>query len=255
VLGLRAAEHLERVRSRSTGKERDAESGNDYFEARYYSSAMGRFMSPDWSAKEEPVPYAKLDDPQTLNLYSYVQNNPLIHVDADGHCGEDACVIEGGATLYFAGAALLAGGAAVLRTPEGQRSLSTFTNAVSENFSSNVSALKNKITSVFSKTQHEATNEAKKDAGVPTSQQPSSQKTVPVTDSNGKQIVTDGKPQTSRETTHTTGDGKTVVIQVHGQGHTYPDGGTVGPHVNVRPVEDTRHGTVDGTKPHYPFTK
>ncbi len=71
-----------------TGKERDAESGNDYFEARYYSSAMGRFMSPDWSAKEEPVPYAKLDNPQTLNLYSYVQNNPLTRVDADGHCGD-----------------------------------------------------------------------------------------------------------------------------------------------------------------------
>ncbi len=69
-----------------TGKERDTESGNDYFEARYYSSAMGRLMSPDWSAKEEPVPYAKLDDPQSLNLYSYVENNPLIHVDADGHC-------------------------------------------------------------------------------------------------------------------------------------------------------------------------
>lgn len=33
--------------SRTTGKERDIESGNDYFEARYYSSAMGRFMSPD----------------------------------------------------------------------------------------------------------------------------------------------------------------------------------------------------------------
>jgi RHS repeat-associated protein len=68
-----------------TGKERDAESGNDYFEARYYSSAMGRFMSPDWSAKEEPVPYAQLADPQSLNLYSYVRNNPLIRVDADGH--------------------------------------------------------------------------------------------------------------------------------------------------------------------------
>ena len=47
-----------------TGKERDAESGNDYFDARYYGSAMGRFMSPDWSAKEEPVPYATMDDPQ-----------------------------------------------------------------------------------------------------------------------------------------------------------------------------------------------
>ena len=68
-----------------TGKERDSESGNDYFEARYYSSAMGRFMSPDWSAKEDPVPYAKLDNPQTLNLYAYVQNNPLFKPDLDGH--------------------------------------------------------------------------------------------------------------------------------------------------------------------------
>jgi len=68
-----------------TGKERDAESGNDYFFARYYSSAMGRFMSPDWSAKQEPVPYAKLDNPQSLNLYAYVLNNPLTHVDPDGH--------------------------------------------------------------------------------------------------------------------------------------------------------------------------
>ena len=73
-----------------TGKERDTESGNDYFDARYYSSAMGRFMSPDWSAKVEPVPYAKLDDPQSLNLYAYVLNNPLSGVDADGHtCGEN----------------------------------------------------------------------------------------------------------------------------------------------------------------------
>jgi len=30
-----------------TGKERDSESGNDYFSARYYSSGIGRFMSPD----------------------------------------------------------------------------------------------------------------------------------------------------------------------------------------------------------------
>ena len=68
-----------------TGKERDTESGNDYFGARYYASSMGRWMSPDWSAKYEPVPYAKLGDPQTLNLYSYVLNNPLTHFDPDGH--------------------------------------------------------------------------------------------------------------------------------------------------------------------------
>jgi RHS repeat-associated protein len=85
ALGFRAALHLERIRSRYTGKERDIESGNDYFGARYYSSSMGRFMSPDWSAKMEPVPYAKLDNPQSLNLYAYVGNNPLIRIDKDGH--------------------------------------------------------------------------------------------------------------------------------------------------------------------------
>ena len=71
-----------------TGKERDAESGLDYFGARYYASSMGRFMSPDFNAADDdldPVPYADLNNPQSLNLYSYVQNNPLSHKDADGH--------------------------------------------------------------------------------------------------------------------------------------------------------------------------
>jgi RHS repeat-associated protein len=68
-----------------TGKERDTESGNDYFGARYYASTMGRWLSPDWSAKVEPVPYAKLDDPQSLNLYAYLMNSPLDGVDEDGH--------------------------------------------------------------------------------------------------------------------------------------------------------------------------
>jgi RHS repeat-associated protein len=85
ALGLRAALHLERVKSRYTGKERDSESGNDYFGARYYSSAMGRFMSPDWSPFPMPVPFALRENPQTLNLYNYVLNNPLKSVDRYGH--------------------------------------------------------------------------------------------------------------------------------------------------------------------------
>ena len=68
-----------------TGKERDTESGNDYFGARYYFSTTGRFLSPDWSAKAEPVPYAKFGDSQSLNLYTYSRNNPLTLVDPDGH--------------------------------------------------------------------------------------------------------------------------------------------------------------------------
>ncbi len=68
-----------------TGKERDSESGLDYFGARYYSNGLGRFVTPDWSAVPVPVPYADLGDPQSLNQYSYVRNIPTVKVDADGH--------------------------------------------------------------------------------------------------------------------------------------------------------------------------
>jgi RHS repeat-associated protein len=63
-----------------TSKERDAESGLDYFGARYYSSAQGRFTSPDEfkggfldafsgqaAFQPGPLPYADISDPQTLN--------------------------------------------------------------------------------------------------------------------------------------------------------------------------------------------
>jgi RHS repeat-associated protein len=63
-----------------TGKERDTESGNDYFGARYYTSSMGRFMSPDPSQ----LFFADPTNPQSLNLYSYVRNNPLINKDSTG---------------------------------------------------------------------------------------------------------------------------------------------------------------------------
>jgi RHS repeat-associated protein len=91
-----------------TGKERDAESGLDYFGARYYGGALGRFTSPDWNGKPEPVPYAKLDNPQTLNQYAYVLNSPLGKADSDGHCPWCLALAGGGALaeespLAFAG--------------------------------------------------------------------------------------------------------------------------------------------------------
>ncbi len=78
--------------SRYTGKERDSETNNDDFGARYYSSAFGRWTSPDWSAIPAPVPYANLTNPQTLNLYAMVRDNPETFVDLDGHCPQ--CVEE-----------------------------------------------------------------------------------------------------------------------------------------------------------------
>jgi RHS repeat-associated protein len=72
-----------------TQKERDPETGeangNDYFGARYYQSIMGRFLSPDWAYVPAAVPFGNVTIPQSLNLYSYVRNNPLRLTDANGH--------------------------------------------------------------------------------------------------------------------------------------------------------------------------
>ncbi len=62
-----------------TAKERDDESGLDYFLARYYRSSLGRFNSVDpGKAGADP------SNPQSWNAYAYVNNNPLIFVDPDG---------------------------------------------------------------------------------------------------------------------------------------------------------------------------
>jgi RHS repeat-associated protein len=89
-------------RSYFTGHERDVESatddnpdGLDYMMARYYSSGLGRFMSPD------PLPGHMLD-PQTLNRYVYAGNNPIRFTDPTGldfylKCkGKDSDTCQGG---------------------------------------------------------------------------------------------------------------------------------------------------------------
>jgi RHS repeat-associated protein len=83
-----------------TSKERDSETRLDYFGARYMSSAQGRFTSTDefsWIGTADaftgepvrqlnPLPYADINNPQSLNKYVYVLNNPLRYTDPDGHC-------------------------------------------------------------------------------------------------------------------------------------------------------------------------
>lgn len=73
------------------GKELDDETGLYNFGARYYSPGIGRYMSPDWSARPTAIPYANIYDPQTLNLYNFGRNNPLSMRDPDGHCPGDDC--------------------------------------------------------------------------------------------------------------------------------------------------------------------
>jgi len=59
-----------RTRSGQAGKERDPESGLDYFVARHYASSPARFMSAD------PL-FGSPGNPQSLNRYAYTLNNPL----------------------------------------------------------------------------------------------------------------------------------------------------------------------------------
>jgi len=95
AMGYSAADS---TKQKFTGKERDTESGLDYFLARYYSSAQGRFTSPDEftggphdlfafsdQASANPTFYADSSNPQSLNKYQYAYNNPLRYADRDGH--------------------------------------------------------------------------------------------------------------------------------------------------------------------------
>jgi RHS repeat-associated protein len=80
ALGMPVCLRRNGIGSRSSSKERDAETGLDFFGARYYSGAQGRFTSPD----PLYIEYRRLRDPQQLNLYGYVRNNPLRFTDPTG---------------------------------------------------------------------------------------------------------------------------------------------------------------------------
>jgi RHS repeat-associated protein len=75
------------VNQKFTGKERDAESGLDYFGARYYGSALGRFASTDLLG----INLIRVLNPQRLHKYAYAVNNPLAFTDPDG---KDAIVFK-----------------------------------------------------------------------------------------------------------------------------------------------------------------
>jgi RHS repeat-associated protein len=84
VVGYGADEGL---RQKFTAKERDSESGLDFFSERYFSSAQGRFTSED----PEVIP-RDITNPQVWNKYAYTLNNPLKNVDPDGQASVPAVV-------------------------------------------------------------------------------------------------------------------------------------------------------------------
>ncbi len=69
-------------RLRFTGQEEDPETGLYYYGARYYNPALGRFISPDSVV-------ARPENPQNLDRYSYVRNNPVKLVDPSGYYDTD----------------------------------------------------------------------------------------------------------------------------------------------------------------------
>ena len=83
------------VGQKFTSKERDAETGLDYFGARYMLSAQGRFTSPD-----APFADQHAADPQSWNMYAYIRNNPLKSIDPNGAACFDG---NGGCGDYILG--------------------------------------------------------------------------------------------------------------------------------------------------------
>jgi RHS repeat-associated protein len=66
-----------------TGKERDGDTGLDYFGARYYFAGIGRFTTPDVPGVDQYLAY-----PQSWNRYAYVRNAPLTFIDPTGLQGQ-----------------------------------------------------------------------------------------------------------------------------------------------------------------------
>jgi RHS repeat-associated protein len=87
-----------------SGKERDAESGNDYFGERYLDNTAGRFLTVD--------PVIHLNDPQSFNAYVYTLNDPVNLIDPDG---ADSFKFENGALV---GDNAWAFGVAMYNTPK-----------------------------------------------------------------------------------------------------------------------------------------
>ena len=75
----------DKVRQQFTAKERDVETGLDYFGARYYGNLLGRFTSAD-----PLIASGRASLPQSWNRYAYALNSPLRLIDPDGLMERDS---------------------------------------------------------------------------------------------------------------------------------------------------------------------
>ena len=108
------AQPLPAYRVLFTGKERDFETGQDYFGARYYGADVARFTTVDPELNIE----GSLVNPQKWNRYAYVLNNPLRYTDPDGREPVTIAIGVGWAGWVGIGAAVSTG--AWLLSPPGR---------------------------------------------------------------------------------------------------------------------------------------
>ena len=84
---------LQETPFRYSGEYWDESTGLQYLRARWYDPSVGRFINEDTYE-------GQIDNPLTLNLYTYVYNNPLLYTDPTGHCGINSlrnasdCVVD-----------------------------------------------------------------------------------------------------------------------------------------------------------------
>ena len=69
---------------RYAGEQYNSITGEYYLRARYYDPAMGRFMNEDTYK-------GQIENPQSMNLYAYCVNNPVIYIDPSGHRASKKC--------------------------------------------------------------------------------------------------------------------------------------------------------------------
>ncbi|WP_141733559.1 HNH/endonuclease VII fold putative polymorphic toxin [Oligoflexus tunisiensis] len=276
----------EKTHHRFTGHYLDDDSGLYYMKARYYDPQLGRFIQPDPLFMAQPsLCQARVRE---CNLYGYAQNNPLKYTDPTGTIIEtvwdianvamDVASLAGNvASGNWAGAAVDAAGLAadvaatvVPGVPGGAGTAIKAARAADKAADALKAAKRAEGAADAAKSAKRlekaadkapvgrsgALNEAKRDLGIPRSQHPDSVTRERMTNRDGSTILNENKqPIMTREYTYTKPDGSKVVIQDHSAGHKFGEGGVgdQGPHFNVRPPENTRTGSVPGTKEHYNF--
>ena len=214
-------------RFKFNGQQLDPITGQYYLRARYYNPVIGRFTQEDTYRGDG------------LNLYAYCGNNPVYYVDPTGH---DSSAVNSYQDARDG----------LLNNSEVKRPLS-----LDLQFFAKKNSNSSIITAANKEYRKASLREIKRQLGIPMSQQPIRQKLVALTNASGDRILNKNKqPIMTRELTYEI-NGKQIVIQDHSIGHDFgEDGiGNQPSHHNVRPVENTRTGKVEGMKDHYYFNK